>query len=197
MMTKDEMKKAFSEALAEEYDEILEKRDVEPVIVTDEFEERMERLFRKDRNPFRRLFDTPVKKAVLTFAAVLTAALALYFLPGVLRPAPQEQNYYEISILPEGYREESRTLEGSSLKIECANAEKDRIIFEQTRFDPNSENEALKELLKEGQTISFSVHEYHCFLIWIEDDTVFTLTNYGTLSAEKFLEAAASIKKTG
>ena len=54
-----------------------------------------------------------------------------------------------------------------------------------------------KELLKEGQTISFSVHEYHCFLIWIEDDTVFTLTNYGALSAEKFLEAAASIKKAG
>ena len=189
-MTKDEMKQAFREAVSAEYDNMPAGPGPEEIEIRPAFEERMQRLFRRTRNPLWYLINTPAKKAAWAFAAVL-AVISLTFLP-----AKQQKSFYEISALPDGYREDSRVLEGSFMKIACSNPEHDYLTFEQVYPENTDEYRRIADQLPADQTVRFIQRGNSSFLIWVQDDAAFSMEAYGTLSSEEFLLVAASVRKT-
>ena len=223
-MTREEVKMAFREAIASEYDPVLAKYEGENTAFSQEFLDKMDRLIRKNKNPLWHLVNTAAKRSLLVLTIVLLILSSVGSIPSVkahtteflkrVFPAFFELNhspdgiggeiiFYEITDLPDGYQETSRLLNSNSTrcKVEYTNAAGDLLSLDQWSSNGalsltyDNEHGTLSEILLDGKPAQLYKRDSVLFLSWLEDDLAITLSSYGGLTEEEFLKIAISLEK--
>lgn len=221
-MTREEVKMAFREAIASEYDPVLAKHENEKTAFSQEFLDKMDRLIRKNRNPLWHLVNTAAKRSLLVLTIVLVILFSVGSIPSVkahttdfLKRAfptffefinPQddlskEPDFYVITDLPAGYREYVHRQSQKSSRTEYSTTEGSVLILEQwSASDPASltyDNETgeIKDIFIQGHSAHLFKHKNFYSLSWLEDGLAVTLTVYGGITEEAFLKIAASLEK--
>ena len=211
MMTKDDVKRAFKEAMAEDIDqELASYKDITPTY-SREFLGKMDLLIKRERNPLWHLVNTTFKKTIAMIALCLFVLFSLMSVPKVRAYAvdffkrvfsshieleqPQKDTAFQMSEycirdLPVGYRESSHVETPGFQKTEYMDEHGSILILEQWSSSESialtydNEVGTVSEFVLNGVTIHCYHSEGYYSFSWENDDTALRLSSYGDLSEE-------------
>ena len=211
MMTKDDVKRAFKQAIAEDIDqELASYKDITPTY-SREFLEKMDLLIKKERNPLWHLVNTTFKKTIAMIALCLFVLFSLMSVPKVRAYAVDffkrvfsshieleqsqkdtafQMSEYCIRDLPVGYRESSHVKTPGFQKTEYMDEQGNILVLEQwsssesiTLTYDNEVGTASEYVLNNVNIHCYHSEGYYSFS-WENDDTALRLSSYGDLSEE-------------
>ena len=207
-MTKEAWEQAFRDTISEEFAEIpLQEREIE-YSCSEIFLKKMERLVYCQRKWSWNILNT-AKKRVAMFVIVV---LALFMTACSIEEIRQEfmrwyeeiydgfehkfelksfkrtiTKVYELTVVPEGFKEVARLAGPSSRMVGYENVEGDYIVLEQYATDEQVVFEDAEEkyiVIIEGVEIQIYEYKAHITAVWIETDDCMILTYYGCENVE-------------
>ena len=221
MMTRDEVKHAFRDAISEDYERELAKYQNETPDFSEEFLDKMNRLIKKEKNPLWHMVNTHSKRILLVFSCCVIIMLSLNTIPKVraytldflesifathIELERSQENTisimkeYVITDLPEDYQLSSQLYDPGTIMHEYTNKNGNIITLEQfstsgaisLAYDQESGVET--EIDIEDYTAQLYTNKDYYSLSWCTEDATLKLSCYGGLTEEEFISIGLSVK---
>lgn len=221
MMTRDEVKHAFRDAISEDYERELAKYQNETPDFSEEFLDKMNRLIKKEKNPLWHMVNTHSKRILLVFSCCVIIMLSLNTIPKVRaytldflesifathielersqEKTISEMKEYMITDLPTDYRLSSHSQNHGVIIQEYTNKDSNIIILIQS---PTSSAASIAYDLESGVETEIDIGDYtaqlytnkdYYSLSWCTEDATLKLSCYGGLTEEEFISIGLSVK---
>lgn len=222
-MNNSKFKSAISEALTEEYEELIPCYSEEHIF-SDDFQKKMDKLIVKQKNPFYKIVNTRVKKAACIIAVIFIAAFTTVMSVDALRNVFKDffmsifSDHSEISAVQDESYAVPETIENSfNITYDLSNYDivyedsndfsrnivyqNDEIIIDyyqyvKSEFDMgvNTENAEINTVtIQNSEAIYFLDNNNYHHLIWDNDEYVIMISS--NIGKNELIDIANSVQK--